>query len=260
MSATLGAHWLRFGVDLNVNDVQQQREDNIQGRYDYKSLDDFLAGRISRFRQTVLTFSPDDAFFKGTQKELAAYVHDKVSLGTSVTITAGLRWEGQWNPQPTKPNPAIPSTGFIPSDLHQWQPRGGVSWDVNGTGKTVLRVTGGLYDARTPATLFQRVFTDNGINTIAVDSKFDPNVLNFVTVPYPLSSMPPGIKVPAPRVFGFDPSFQNPRSWQGAAAVDQLVGESVTVSVSYVHVRSAPTTRWARCLNRPTPPSCSRRR
>jgi Carboxypeptidase regulatory-like domain len=248
VSATRGAHWLRFGLDFNVNDVQQQREDNIQGRYDYRSLADFLAGSISRYRQTVLTFSPDDPFFKGTQKELAAYVQDKWSPSTSVTITAGLRWEGQWNPQPTNPNPAIPSTAFIPNDLQQWQPRGGVSWDVNGTGKTVLRVTGGLYDARTPATLFQRVFTDNGITTIAVDSRFDRDVLNFVTVPNPLSAVPPGVKVPAPRVFGFDPNFQNPRSWQGAATVDQLLaGGSMTVSVSYVH---ASTRNLQRRLDR----------
>jgi hypothetical protein len=248
VSATRGAHWLRFGVDFNVNDVQQQREDNIQGRYDYRSLDDFLAGRISRYRQTVLTFTPNDPFFKGTQKELAAYVQDKLSLGTSVTITAGLRWEGQWNPQPTKPNPAIPSTAFIPNDLQQWQPRGGVSWAVNGTGNTVLRVTGGLYDARTPATLFQRVFTDNGINTVAVDSRFDRDVLNYLTVPNPLSAVPPGVKVPAPRVFGFDPNFQNPRSWQAVGAVDQLLaGGSVTTSISYVH---ASTKNLQRRLDR----------
>jgi hypothetical protein len=248
VSAKWGAHWLRFGLDFNVNDVQQQREDNVQGRYDYRSLNDFLAGTISRFRQTVLTFSPDDPFFKGTQKELAAYVQDKLSLGPSVTITAGLRWEGQWNPQPTKPNPAIAATAFIPNDLQQWQPRGGVSWAVNGTGKTVVRLTGGLYDARTPATLFQRVFTDNGINTIAVDSRFDPDVLNFVTVPNPLSAVPPGITVPAPRVFGFDPNFQNPRSWQAASTLDQLLaGGSMTASVSFVH---ASTRNLQRRLDR----------
>src|SRR3989442_1648783 len=235
LTATMGPHRVRVGFDWNINDVQQQREDNIQGWYDYKSLSDYVAGKISRYRQTVLTFNPDDAFFKGRQREIAAYAQDKISLGTAVTATVGMRWEGQWNPQPTKPNPAFPETAFIPNDLKQWQPRGGLAWDVNGSGATVVRLSGGLYDARTPATLFQRAFPDTGITTIAVDSKFDPSVLNALTFPNALTGVPVGLRVAAPRVFGFDPDFQNPRSWQGSATLDRLVGESFTVSLSYVH-------------------------
>jgi len=235
LSATWGAHRVRFGFDYNLNDVGQQREDNMQGRYDYKSLSDFIAGKISRYRQTILTFNPDDAFFKGRQQEIAGYVQDKMSLGMNVTLTAGLRWEGQWNPQPTNPNPAIPSTASIPNDLKQWQPRAGVAWDVSGDGMTVVRISGGLYDARMPATLFQRVFTDNGITTIAVDSKFDPNVLKAIGYPNALSEVPAGLKIAAPRVFGFDPNFVNPRSSQGSAVLERLVGEALSVSVGYVY-------------------------
>jgi hypothetical protein len=234
LSATWGPHRLRFGFDYNMNQVAQEREDNIQGRYDFKSLSDYMAGKINRYRQTVLVFDPNDALFKGTQTEIAGYVHDKMSLGTNVTVTAGLRWEGQWNPQPNKPNPAIPYTALIPNDLKQWQPRGGFAWDVNGTGDTIVRVAAGLYDARTPATLFQRVFTDNGITTIAVDSKFDPNILKQLNFPNPINGVPAGITVPAPRVFGFDPNFINPRSWQGSATVERMLGEDVTLSVGYL--------------------------
>jgi carboxypeptidase family protein/TonB-dependent receptor-like protein len=234
MSATWGVNRLRFGVDYNLNDVRQQREDNIQGRYDFKSLSDYLARKVSRYRQTVLVFDPNDALFTGTQKEIAGYVQDKMSLGDTVTLMAGLRWEGQWNPQPTRPNPAIPYTAFIPNDLNQWQPRGGLAWDVTGGGTTIVRVSGGMYIARTPATLFQRVFTDNGITTIAVDSKFDPAVLNALSFPEPLSAVPAGITVAAPRVFGFDPDFKNPRSWQGSATVEQLMGDNVTLSIGYL--------------------------
>jgi hypothetical protein len=166
---------------------------------------------------------------------MAAYVQDTMSLGASVTVNAGLRWEGQWNPQPPRPNPAIPYTAYIPNDLKQWQPRAGLAWDVVGNGRTVVRASGGMYDARTPATLFQRVFTDNGITTVAVDSKFDPQVLNAVTSPNALSGVPAGIKVAAPRVFGFDPEFKNPRSLQASATVEQLLRDNVTLAVSYIH-------------------------
>ena len=234
VNLTWGPSRLRFGLDYNRNDVEQQREDNFQGRYDFKSLSDYLAGKINRYRQTIVVFDPNDAFFRGTQTEMAAYAQNKVSFGSQVTLTAGFRWEGEWNPQPTRPNPAIPSTISIPNDLKQWQPRAGLAWSVGGTGSTVVRVSGGLYAARTPATLFQRVFTDNGLSTIAVDSKFDPRLLSSLAFPNPLTTVPDGITVAAPRVFGFDPAFRNPRSWQGSATVERLVGQTLTVSVGYI--------------------------
>jgi hypothetical protein len=234
LNATWGFNRIRFGFDYNRNDVGQQREDNIQGRYDFKSLNDYMAHKISRYRQTVLVFNPEDAFFTGIQTEIAGYVQDKMSFGRDVTVSAGLRWEGQWNPQPTKPNPAIPSTAVIPNDLNQWQPRGGLAWSVGGSSRTIVRASGGMFVARTPATLFQRVFTDNGITTVAVDSKFDPSVLNIVTFPEPLTGVPAGITVAAPRVFGFDPEFKNPRSWQASGTIEQMLGDSTTVTVGYV--------------------------
>ncbi len=234
LNTTWGFNRIRVGLDYNRNKVGQQREDNIQGRYDFKSLTDYMAGKISRYRQTVLVFNPADAFFTGSQTEIAGYVQDKMSFGRDVTVTAGLRWEGQWNPQPTQPNPAISYTTFIPNDLNQWQPRAGLAWSIGGSGRTILRASGGMFAARTPATLFQRVFTDNGITTIAVDSKFDPSVLNVVSFPEPLSSVPPGITVAAPRVFGFDPNFKNPRSWQASGTIEQMLGDATTVSVGYL--------------------------
>ena len=99
-----------------------------------------------------------------------------------LTVTAGLRWDAQWNPQPSDPNPAIPSTTYIPSDLSQWQPRLGVAWAPDS--KTVLRASAGLYDAPTPATYFQRVFTDNGLNTTVADSYLRSTVtLNLFVMP-----------------------------------------------------------------------------
>jgi len=235
VTKSAGDHRFRLGFDFNINDAGQQREDNIQGRYDYRSLSDYMAGRISRYRQTVLVFDPAEALFTGRQREVAAFVQDKMSLGDNITATAGLRWEGQWNPQPARPNPAIPQTGYIPDDLKQWQPRAGIAWDVKGGGTTIVRISAGMYDARTPSTLFQRVFTDNGITTVAVDSRFDPTVLSQLTFPNALTGVPAGLRVAAPRVFGFDPAFRNPRSLQGSATVEQLVGDHVTVSLSYVH-------------------------
>jgi hypothetical protein len=113
-----------------------------------------------------------------------------------VTLNVGLRWEGQWNPQPKRPNPAYPQTGLIPDDLSMWQPRAAVSWDLAGDGSAILRLATGLYASRTPANLFQRVSTDNGLTALAVDSRTDPSILARLVFPNALPLLPPGTRVP----------------------------------------------------------------
>ena len=161
-------------MDANLTPSRQQRESNIIGRYDFTSLANYNARIISRYRQTLPGFNPDDLFYDATQKELAFFLQDKIALGSRLTLNAGLRWEGQWNPQPPTPNPAFADTSRIPNDLTMWQPRLGLTWDASGTGRTVVRLNAGIYNARTPANLFQRVFTDNGLTTVAVDSPIRP--------------------------------------------------------------------------------------
>jgi len=227
-------HQVRLGVDANFNAFRQRRSGNIQGRYDYTSLANFVAGRISRYRQTVARFSEEDLTFEGAGQEFAVFVQDAFQLASNLTLNAGLRWEGQWNPQPDRPNPAFPETGLIPNDLAMWQPRLGLAWDTSGTGATVLRVSSGIYASRTPANLFQRVFTDNGLTSLAVDSRVDPSILSQLSFPNALPLLPDGTITAPQRIFGFDPDFRNPRTIQASATLDQQLGGASQMSVGYV--------------------------
>ena len=233
-----GAHQLRVGADLNFTYAEQQRESNTLGRFDYRSLADYVAARINRYRQTVAGFDPEDLLYTGTQKELGFFAQDKATLG-QVTLTAGLRWDGQWEPRPPRPNPAIEYTARIPNDLRMWQPRLGLAWNVGGSGRSVIRASSGMYDARTPANLFQRVWTDNGFTTLAVDSRIDPSVLTLVANGQALTILPSGLRVPPQRIFGFDPDFQNPRTFQGAIALEQQIAAGLSLSSGLVYAASS---------------------
>ncbi len=234
VSVTKGRHSMRFGVDGNLTPARQQRETFMAGRYDFKSLADFNIGKIARYRGTVPTNGdPNSLLYKGTQHELGLFLQDKFTLTRKLVINAGFRWDGQWNPQPTNPNPAIPQTTRIPNDLAMWQPRLGLAWDPRGHGTTVIRASAGLYDARTPANLFQRMFTDNGLVTSVLDSKFDKTVLNFVQFPNPLTVLPAGVKAAPVKVVGFSPDFHNPRSFQASASMETTFSDAWTVSGGY---------------------------
>jgi hypothetical protein len=234
VSVSKGGHSLRFGVDSNITPSRQQREQLMAGRYDFKSLADFNAGKISRYRGVVASSGdPNSLIYDASQQELGLFIQDKFLLARNLMVNAGFRWDGQWNPQPPNPNPAFLQTQRIPNDLRMWQPRLGLSWDPKGHGTTVIRASAGLYDARTPANLFQRMFTDNNLTTLALDSKFDKNVLNFVQFPNTLTVLPPGVNPAPAKVVGFSPSFENPRSFQASASIETAIGDSWTVSGGY---------------------------
>lgn len=263
VSYEAGSHKLRFGFDANINDVTQQRESNTQPRFDFEartisgvavsSIENYANVRPRRFRQSLPSTNPADLLYTGTQKEFALFVQDKFKVSDQLSLNYGLRWEAQINPQPKRPNPAFPQTGLIPNDLKQWQPRLGLAYDLGGKGETVIRLSAGIFAARTPANLFQRVSTDNGLTVQEIEiaettacrnsavvalagcNLRGPNAI--VTFPNSLSVITPAVApfVLKQRVFGFDPTFKNPRSAQFAATVEQKLGKQLVFTGGYIH-------------------------
>lgn len=222
---------LTFGGDFAYDPFHEQQEANLNGRFDYNSLSDYLAHNPRRYQQTFVT---GDTLFQDSIRELSFFVNGKITLRPTLTLTAGLRWAGQWNPQPGHPNSRIAQTQKIPNSLQQWQPRLGVAW--NPTPKTVVRLSGGLYNAPTPGTFFHRVATDNGTQTIVADSYFDPQILPLVRLTgVALPSVPLNLAHPDALIFGISPNFRNPTSVQAALTIEQQLNAKLNVSAGYVH-------------------------
>src|SRR2546422_8798166 len=155
-------------------------------------------------------------------------------VAKSLTLTAGLRWESQINPHPPY-NKQWPINSQIPNDFRMWQPRFGIAYDLGSKGRTVLRLSGGLFDARTPGYLMQRVFTDDGVSTVVLDSSVDSRVLNYLAIPSPIATLPAELKVAGNNaIYAFDPSFRNPRSGQVSVSVEQRLDKDTTVTVGFV--------------------------
>ena len=225
-----GRATLHVGGSFAYDPARQRHEANLNGQFDYNSLSDFLANTPRRYQQTFVVGNP---YYTGSVRLFGLYADANLTLTKKLTLNAGLRWDAQWNPQPGNPNSAIPSTTRVPDDLNQWQPRLGLAW--NPTTNTVVRLSAGLYDALTPAMYFQRVFTDNGLNTVVADSYYDPQVLALVTNGNALPAPPPGLTTPAALVVGIDRNFRNPRSFQTAASVEQQLTPKISLSAGYLH-------------------------
>src|SRR5262245_16292061 len=95
LTVNSGAHHLRFGFDTNINRASQQRESNTQARWDFETringgalvadgLQNYLAVRPRRYRQTFPVGGPEDLLYHGTQKELAFFANDRFALSRTV--------------------------------------------------------------------------------------------------------------------------------------------------------------------------------
>ncbi|HEY3159792.1 MAG TPA: TonB-dependent receptor [Vicinamibacterales bacterium] len=192
-------------------------------------------------------------------EELAFFVQDKWQVSRGLTVNYGLRWDGQRMPKTVDPkttayarflgDPRFPSDGTLPNQWKQFQPRGGVVWDVTGSGKTVVRGNAGIYYARQNMLTQVGSVTTNGIQqksdfrdstfTSFADMPVWPNLLAPSAVPAGTFPLFTGVRV-------FDRDYRNPRVYSVNVGFDQEVAPSMA---AYVDFTVAKGTRLTRFLN-----------
>jgi len=240
---TMGRHAVKAGFDININPQFQTREKNLGGIYTFSTFADYLAGKINRYQQALAAVPGALVSYDATQKDFAGFVQDVFQVSNNMTVSAGLRWDGQVEPQPPRPNPNYPITAFVPNDLKMWQPRLGLTYDLGGRGQTVMRLAAGQYDSRTPGYLLQHGFTDNGVDVLTLDSRTDPSVLSYVKFPNAITSFPAGVVTPLNSVFAVAPDFRNPRARQLSAVLEQQLAGSLRLTLGFTHNKTSDLQR-----------------
>src|SRR5882762_5167290 len=94
-----------------------------------------------------------------TNQDLGLFAQDKWQVKSNFTLNYGLRWEAQIFPKPVisptqtayaslLANPLFPSDGTLHSPKKEFQPRFGLAWDISKQGKSVLRISWGIFYGR----------------------------------------------------------------------------------------------------------------
>jgi Carboxypeptidase regulatory-like domain len=169
-----GERTVKLGAEYNHVFVNQLFGFNQYGQYSVSGTNtatvlDILGtgGAIAnRFDNSAVTYNQQigNTLAEFATDEIALFGQLSWRLRPTLTVDAGLRWEGQYNPSPDANNDFLINavSGFqfpigrtvdptrIPDAGSQFGPRLGVAWDPLGDSKTVVRGFGGIYHARTP--------------------------------------------------------------------------------------------------------------
>jgi hypothetical protein len=165
-----GDHVIKGGAEYTDTGVDQVFPSNYRGIYFFNNEADLLAGRWAQYQQQVglgglTVFEAGKADFR--QKETSLFAQDQWFVNPHFTVSLGVRWEKQdnpddpiLNPDQVNPNGSFALTGQSPDDSGI-SPRLGVSWSPND--KTAVRLSIGRFWSRTPALLMAQPFTSNAL-------------------------------------------------------------------------------------------------
>ena len=175
LSVLRGNHQLTFGVQVAgwlttfLVDSRSQISTSFTGGVTGLPLSDFFMGNVQQFQNGTVGLHDKQ------QKYLGLYTGDTWKLNQKVTLSYGLRWEPYFPMRDvlgatlhfdanavargvkstvfstTPPGVSYPGDPGFPGDAGMYKkwwnfsPRFGLAWDVNGDGRTAVRVSGGSF-------------------------------------------------------------------------------------------------------------------
>lgn len=233
VSTIQGIHSLRFGGSFDRVQFNQRADNSARGAYSFSSLADFLQARP---RSIELMMPGSDAVRGWRQSIFSLFAQDDLRLASRLTLTLGLRYETYTVPSEVNGKIStvpgfLTATGFTvggplfrnPSKLN-FAPRASLAWDPRGTGRTVLRVGGGVFQdlLGTRELIIAGVRVPPFYNSVTISNPPFPNVQAAANA------------TPANTVDGLDYYLNQPVFYQYQFQVQQQIASRTVAQIGYV--------------------------
>ncbi len=187
-------------------------------------------------------------------QEPAVYLQDTWEIRSRLTLNYGLRWEAQFFPKPVidpsktaygqnLADPRFPSTGYLPNQTKEFEPRVGFAYDVFGNSKSALRGSAGIFNARQNMLTEVGAITTNGVQQQTI-TQFGLAVPPTYPGIAPVTTLAPGQFPFQPGVTVFDRNYHNPRIYTFNVGYDQQVSTDVVAFLDFTNSKGVYLTRF----------------
>ena len=224
LSYLFGDHDTKFGIDYQQDDLAQLFAGSRDGRYDFRSPEDFLANNASNVR--IYFGSVTFPNYDETQELLGVYAQDSYKPNANLTVNYGIRYNATYNPDNL---PHLFAEGRdIPDDTDNWAPRFGFAYAAN-EGRDVFRGGVGLFYGRTPSLLFASQVQQNGLFPNFGRVNVGPGDIGFVPLGTPINNENPPLDAPNSPAY-VDPDFEDAETlrfnlgWERQLTDDWVIG------------------------------------
>ena len=250
-----GDHDVKLGAQYEYIEADNLAQDNLNGTFSFGQNDlpfDPANPRTYPDRLTIRVPGQGRVFEKAHY--LSLFAQDKWKMNNRLTATLGLRYDREKIPVPELNNPDFSDPDDYPVDGDNIQPRVGLSYVVDSTGRRVARAGYGRFFDKTHFEIIGGLF-NGGVfsNSFTVNfptSAADPGPRNgqFPTDPFLVNGpvlnrdllnqrFPPGSTLRnAGNVTLDNPDREVPRSDQVSAGYEHQIASTMSASVDYVHV------------------------
>lgn len=231
-SVIKGKHALKTGVVIRRMRDNTEQNTGLKGQYTFPTFNAFLAGQPSNL-QGVL---PGQNAYRGFRQTMAGvYAQDDITVNSRLTLNLGLRWESTTDPTEVNglisnlTSPLAPQTvvlgRFFTIGKKNFDPRVGFAWRVNESGKTVVRVGGGIFHNPILPYLY-------ALNVAKIPPFF---TLGSVTNPnFPNGYLQLGTSAALPQVFTIAPFVKELAKDQYNVSIEQQLSKNTVLELAYV--------------------------
>lgn len=239
---SIGRHSFLIGTHNEFYDIQYGFVNSWNGRISYKSLDDYLSGKVNRvrgfysFQNNEREYLFNNPYAKFNINLLSSYVQDELSFG-NFKITPGIRFD--YTDLPTKPiistNTPTKYTNNYFNNLNV-SPRFGITYKYNN-----LNIKGGsgVFVGRIPFAWLGYAYYNDGIGFGSYDLNNRKNISNVGDV-----------ITDGPKEWAFnngqknlvqidliDNGFKMPKVWRSNFGIDKTInGYKIGIEGLYTHV------------------------
>ncbi len=230
---------------------------NYYGYWEFANLDDFEAGKPSRYNHDFYTTNPKEKWWaEFGVMQLGVYAGDNWAVLPNLNLTLGLRLDVPIINDTPAANPKVEQIYDVKTDQAAsgnllFSPRIGFNWDVNKDKKTQVRGGIGIFSGRTPYVWISNQFSNTGMEFTRYQVynpsfSFVPDALNQPETGYP--ELKSGIS----EVDIIDKDFTYPQVLRTNLAVDKELPWGIIGTLEFIYSKNINEILYQNLNIRPT--------